>query len=105
MLLEHCANLTRNKNTNHQFCKRFTRSERDRLRQTIHLPLITTMLTDLITKVGDEIPGVCFKLGDISNHRGSVISPCGNHSIRRHHLVIAATRSKEIDFGQLNDLA
>lgn len=57
-------------------------SERDHLREAIHLPLVTSVLANLISEIGDKFLRFCFKLGEISNHRGRTIPPGGNNSIR-----------------------
>lgn len=88
--------------TNNRFCDP---SERDLLRETIHLPLITTVLADLVGKVRDEFPRVCFEREETSDHRGGAVSSRRNHSIGRHHFVTMTTRRKEIDLGQLDNVA
>lgn len=80
-------------------------SERNHVCKTIHLPFVTPVLTDLIGKIRDKSLRLCFKLGEISDHRGRAVSPSGNDSVRRHHFVIVITRSEETDFGQLDDVA
>lgn len=74
-------------------------------RETIHLALVTSVLTDLVSKIRNESLRVCFKLDGFSDHGSSTVTPGGDDSIRRYHFVIMATRNEQINLGKLDDVA